>query len=135
LDDFDCCVEENDLELAMGWMTGVQFVEVAGHFLFAITSRLAVKPTHLPNHWLPGTLSSGAKWPQHKTDHSIPSFADVKNVWSYTSTLQCILLVWCLIKPNDKFTSIRFTVISNEIISIIYKVTSFVACGFQTVFY
>jgi hypothetical protein len=34
-----------------------------------------------------GVLSLGVKWPGREVDHSPPSSAEVKNAWSYTSTL------------------------------------------------
>jgi len=34
----------------------------------------------------PGFLSPVVKWMGHETDHLPPSRAEVKNVWSYTST-------------------------------------------------
>jgi hypothetical protein len=34
-----------------------------------------------------GDLSLGVKWPVCEADHSPPSSAEVKNAWSYTSTL------------------------------------------------
>jgi hypothetical protein len=39
-----------------------------------------------------------------ETDHSLPSNAKVKNVWSYTSISLCAFMVWCLIKNGDNFT-------------------------------
>ena len=33
-----------------------------------------------------GSFSPGIKKPRHKADHSSPSYAEVKNEWSYTST-------------------------------------------------
>jgi hypothetical protein len=39
----------------------------------------------LPIQWVPGVLALGVKRPGHEADHSPPSSAEVKNVWSYTS--------------------------------------------------
>jgi hypothetical protein len=47
----------------------------------------------------PGGKAAGA-W----TDHSPPSSAEVKNVWSYTSIHPYVFMVWCLVKDRDKFT-------------------------------
>jgi hypothetical protein len=33
-----------------------------------------------------GTLSLEVKWPGREADHLLPSSAEVKNTWSYTST-------------------------------------------------
>jgi hypothetical protein len=42
--------------------------------------------TESPIQWVFGCLSQEVKWPVCETDHSPPSSAEVKNVWSYTST-------------------------------------------------
>jgi hypothetical protein len=39
-----------------------------------------------PIQWVPGALSLGVKRPRCEADHSPPSSAEVKNVWSYTCT-------------------------------------------------
>jgi hypothetical protein len=39
-----------------------------------------------------------------EADHSVPSSAEVKNSWCYTSTPQYILKAWCLVKYRDNFT-------------------------------
>jgi hypothetical protein len=60
-----------------------------------------------------GTRDSfpGVKRPRRDADHSPPSSAAVKNVWSYTSTPQYVFMAWCLVKHRDSFT---FTLL-NEI--------------------
>jgi hypothetical protein len=35
---------------------------------------------------------------------SPPSRAEVKNVWSYTSSPQYVFTMWCLVKQGDNFT-------------------------------
>jgi hypothetical protein len=52
----------------------------------------------LPN-W--EALSQGIKQPRHEADHSPPSGAKVKNVWSYTSTPPCVFMAWYLIKHKE----------------------------------
>jgi hypothetical protein len=42
--------------------------------------------------------------PKREADHSPPSGAEVKNVWSYTSTPQYVFMAWCLLKHKDNFT-------------------------------
>jgi len=32
----------------------------------------------------------GVRWPGHEADHSLPSSAEVKNEWNYTSTSPCV---------------------------------------------
>jgi len=39
-----------------------------------------------------------------EADHSPPSSAQVKNVWSYTSTPQYAFMEWCLVKHRGNFT-------------------------------
>jgi hypothetical protein len=39
-------------------------------------------------------LSLGVKQLGHETDYSPPSYAEVKNAWSYTSTPQYIFMVY-----------------------------------------
>jgi hypothetical protein len=60
-------------------------------------------PQHPHWLWVPassrvgtGVLSLGIKWLGCDTDHSSPSNAEVKNVWSYTSTSLYISVAWCL---------------------------------------
>jgi len=46
----------------------------------------ALEPTQPPIQWVSGALCLSVKRPGRETDHSPPFNADVKNVWSYTST-------------------------------------------------
>jgi hypothetical protein len=57
-----------------------------GIFLFTTASRTALGPTQSPIQGVPGALSLGVKRPMREADYSPPSSAEVKNVWSYTST-------------------------------------------------
>jgi hypothetical protein len=57
-----------------------------GIFLFTTASRTTLGPTQLPIQWVPEDLSLGVKRLGREADHSPPSSAEVKNVWSYTST-------------------------------------------------
>jgi len=67
-----------------------------GIFLFTTVSILALGPTQPPIEWVSGALPLGVKQPGCEADHSPPSIAKVKNVWSYTSTppisLHCMVL-------------------------------------------
>jgi len=47
-----------------------------------------------------GALSLGVKRRGGEADHSSPSSAEVKKAWSYTSTPQYALLVWCSVKAT-----------------------------------
>jgi hypothetical protein len=69
-------------------------------FLFTM-SRPALGLTQPPIQWLLGALSLGVKWPGHEADHSIPSRAKVKNVWSHTSTPPYIFLMWYFVKHRE----------------------------------
>jgi hypothetical protein len=48
-------------------------------------------------------LSLAVKWTWHEADHSPPSGAKVKNVWSYTSILPYMYMAWYLIKHRENF--------------------------------
>jgi hypothetical protein len=58
-------------------------------------SRPALGAYQPPIQWVPGVLSPGVKWPGCEADRSSPSTAEVKNVWSYTSSspihLNCVI--------------------------------------------
>jgi len=60
---------------------------VAGNFSFHhhIQSGSEAHPTSYPMGVL-GALSLGIKQLGHEADHPLPSSAQVKNAWSYTST-------------------------------------------------
>jgi hypothetical protein len=58
-----------------------------GIFFFTTASRMALVHTHSRIQWVTGTLSVGVKRPGREADHSPPSSTEVKNAWSYTSTL------------------------------------------------
>jgi hypothetical protein len=57
-----------------------------GFFLFGTPSRPVLGSMQPPIQWVPGT-----KQPVLETDHSTPSSAEVKNTWSYTSSLPICL--------------------------------------------
>jgi hypothetical protein len=82
-------------------MTRVQFLAGAGIFLFATTSRPPRGPTQPPTQHVTGALFLAVKQLVCEGDHSPPSGAEVKNVWSYNSTPPYIFKAWCLIKHQD----------------------------------
>jgi hypothetical protein len=106
--------------LLWGWTIGVLGFDSRrglGIFIFTIASRTALGPTQPPIQWVPGALSLGVKRLGREADHSSPCSADFKNAWSYTSTLQYVFMVWCLVKHRDNFTFtflMRFTSEINE---------------------
>jgi hypothetical protein len=71
--------------VSMGWTIRVLGFDW-GIFLFTTTSRTALGPTQPPIQWVPRALSLGVKLPGSEADHSPPSSAEVKDVWSHTST-------------------------------------------------
>jgi hypothetical protein len=91
----------------MSWMTGDQLPTGTGNcfFLFTTMSRLALgaHPASYPM-CTRGSLPGGLKWPGCETEHSPPSSAAVKNVWSYTATVPYVSMVSCLIKHRDNFS-------------------------------
>jgi hypothetical protein len=44
------------------------------------------------------------KRPGREADHYLPTSAEVKNGWSYTSTPQYAFMTWYLVKHRDNFT-------------------------------
>jgi hypothetical protein len=56
---------------------------------------MAIQDTRHPIQLILGVLFQGVRWPKCKAEHSPPSSAKVKNVWSFTSTPQCFM-EWCL---------------------------------------
>jgi hypothetical protein len=58
----------------------------AGIFLFATASRPALGLIKPPTHWLPGLLSAGIEWPVGEASDTIPSSAEVKEVWRFDFT-------------------------------------------------
>jgi hypothetical protein len=75
-----------------------------GIFLILTASRLALGPTEPPAQWETGALSPGVEMPGREADHSPASSAEVKNAWSYTSTLPYVLMAWCLVKCRVNFS-------------------------------
>jgi hypothetical protein len=58
-----------------------------------------------------GTRGSfpGVKQPGCEADHSLPSSAEVKNSWSYTSTPQCAFMAWCTAKAQGQLDLLLHT--------------------------
>jgi len=76
-----------------------------GIFLFITASKLAMGPTQLLIQRIQGALSLGVKRSGHEAERSLPSSAEVKNSWSYTSTPQYAFLARCSIeKYRQNFT-------------------------------
>jgi hypothetical protein len=56
------------------------------NFHFSTSSRLALRSNQPPIEKVPGALTPGEKRRGRETDHSLPSSAEVKKIWIYTST-------------------------------------------------
>jgi hypothetical protein len=80
----------------------------AGNFSLHHGVQTALEQTQPPIQSIPGALSLGVKRPGREAYHSLLSSAEVKNVWSYTSTLQYVFMAWCLVKHRDNFTCLPF---------------------------
>jgi hypothetical protein len=64
-----------------------------GLFLFVTASRPTLGPTQPSMKWVPRALSPGVKRPEHETDHSPPSGAEIMNVGIRTPTTSCVFMV------------------------------------------
>jgi hypothetical protein len=88
-----------------------------------LTVVITVGSTQPPIQWVLGAIHLEVKQPWPEAGHLSPSSAEVKNVWSYTSTphmslwcgaLLCkeyAFMLWYLVKHKDKFT---FTLLSTS---------------------
>jgi hypothetical protein len=92
-------VELRDGNSSVGLVTRLQAGQPGFHsrqrqrlLLFATASRLAPGPTQPPIQWVPKALSPVVKLPLSEADHSLPSAAAVKNVWSYIYTPPYVLV-------------------------------------------
>jgi hypothetical protein len=56
------------------------------NFLFSMSSTPALGFTQPPIQWGTGVSFPGVKRPGREADHSLPSSAQVKKLWTYTST-------------------------------------------------
>jgi hypothetical protein len=63
-----------------------------GIFLFNTASRTALELTKPLTGWVPRAVPLEVKWAGCEADHSPPSSAEVKDEWSYTSTLPVRLI-------------------------------------------
>jgi hypothetical protein len=79
----------------------VRLPAMTGILLSATASRPALGPIQPPVQRVPDALPPGVKGPGREADRSPPSTAEVKNVWSYTSTPLYASMVWCLVQQRD----------------------------------
>jgi hypothetical protein len=85
--------------MATGWKA--EWLEVESRrnkiSLLSTSSRPVFGPTQPPIQWVPGPLSPGVKRLGREADHSLPTSAEAKNKWIYTSTPRYVFMAWCLI--------------------------------------
>jgi hypothetical protein len=74
---------------------------MAAFLLFAIASMPTLEPNQSPIKQVPGTFTPGVKWPGSEATPSLPSTAEVKNAWSYTSSPQYVFIAPCVVKLGD----------------------------------
>jgi hypothetical protein len=92
---------DSSVGVVLGWTIralGFDSRRELGIILFTTASRTTLEPTQPHIQWLTGALSLGIKQLGREADHSPLSSAEVKNVWSYTSTPQNVFMAWCLVK-------------------------------------
>jgi hypothetical protein len=60
-----------------------------------------------------GTRGGGVKRPGHEADHSLPTSAEVQNMWIYTSTPQHAFMASCLISyaEGQVYVQVNMTVV------------------------
>jgi hypothetical protein len=73
-----------------------------GIFLFTTESRPALRPTQPAIQWVRVALTLGLKRPGGEADHSPPSSAEVKNVYTYTSIPQYAFVAWRSFKAKGQ---------------------------------
>jgi hypothetical protein len=71
---------------SFGIETGYRLGVVQEIFLFTTESIPTLGPTQPPIQSVSDSLSLEIKRQLHEADHSLPSSAEVKNTWIYTST-------------------------------------------------
>jgi len=75
------------------WTSEVRFAEELKVIYLVTASTPILGPTQPPDTMSTGNSFPGVKRPERETHHSPPSGADVKNVWSYTSTSPYVFMV------------------------------------------
>jgi len=64
---------------------------------FSLRQRVQTGSGANPTSFPLGTRLSftGVKRPRRETDSSLPTSAEFKNTWSYTSAHPCVFMAWC----------------------------------------
>jgi len=68
----------------MGWKRGSTSAE--GKNVSSFTS--PIRPTKNSTHWVLGTSGPVAMQPDQDAEHSLPKSDEVRNAWSYTSSVE-----------------------------------------------
>jgi hypothetical protein len=87
----------------MTWTTRIRFLAGQKIFLLASASRPALKPVQALSNGYRRPFLRGIKRPGREADHSLPSSAEVKKIWSYTSITPHVSMTWCLISSRNNF--------------------------------
>jgi hypothetical protein len=92
--EFVSALNDSSVGIAIGYglhdrgsmVLGFDFRPGLGIFLFTTVSKTDLGPTQPLIQRVPRALSPEVQRPGREADHSLPSRAEVKNDWSYTST-------------------------------------------------
>jgi len=79
---------------------GIQFPTGAMIEIFSFRHRVQNGSGAHPASYPMGTggFYPGKKRPKREADHLPPCSVEVKNAWSYTTTPQCVLMAWRLVR-------------------------------------
>jgi hypothetical protein len=75
--------------------------------------RLWGRPSLLSNGYR-GAPSPRLKLPAREGDHLLPSRAEVKNAWNFTSSPPYVLMTWCSVEHGDNFCFILYQNITSK---------------------
>jgi hypothetical protein len=76
-----------------------------GHGCFSLHHHVQSGSGAHPGCWPMGSgvLSSGVRRQGREVNPFLPSSAEVKNAWSYTSIPPYVFMAWCILKHRDNF--------------------------------
>jgi hypothetical protein len=70
---------------------------------FSSWDRPDQRPILFSIQWVPGVLSTEVRCLGRNANHRSPSSAEVKDMWSYTSTPPYVFMAWFLVKRRKSF--------------------------------
>jgi hypothetical protein len=85
------CDFTRNLDNVVGITTGYGLDDRGIGVTFSCRADPALGSTQPPIQWVPGALSPGVKRPGREADHTLPTSAEVKKTWVYTSTLPYLM--------------------------------------------